>query len=91
MQAKYQRLLEQAVNKWRERRALGENDNSAEQEQEHHDGREPPPFARAQESGEFFDDAQLAHGLIRGLMVWQRRAAISSLPRALRWAESSGK
>src|SRR2546429_182392 len=53
--------LEQAVNEGRQRAALGQDEEQAEDQEEKHDRSKPPFFPFAEEAPEFLQDGEFIH------------------------------
>jgi hypothetical protein len=60
------RLLEHGVDERREGRALGDDNENAEQEEKANDRQDPPPPA-SKEGKEFTSGSQVARGSFKGL------------------------
>lgn len=77
--------LEKAVNERCQSGTLGEDQQSAQQQQKNHDGRYPPLLALAQKIQELSNNRQSSvHGVKCLLSLSKRRSATILLPWALR-------
>ena len=71
---------EQTVDKGREGRTLGQDENESESEQQDHDRREPPFFSDAEEAPELAEDGKFSVHLELFFVIGRRRTGGTRLP-----------
>ena len=59
--ARFRYLSKECVDEWRNRTALGENNQGTEQEEHQHDGKQPVALPEFQKFPELTDDGLICH------------------------------